>query len=151
MTSKPSNTNYPKASEWRGQSLNLTVGSFTLFFQYVMILVIHLTGSGLKMDTTILGVYSDGVPPLPIPNREVKPVSADGTAEMWESRSTPTFKKSLIPYGVRLFFICIYLISGLLNSTHTENTSVNSYLRFFNLYFPTIYLSFIHFVYLCRL
>ena len=105
MTSKPSNTNYPKASEWRGQSLNLTVGSFTLFFQYVMILVIHLTGSGLKMDTTILGVYSDGVPPLPIPNREVKPVSADGTAEMWESRSTPTFKKSLIPNGVRLFFI----------------------------------------------
>ena len=26
------------------------------------------------------GVYSDGDPPLPIPNREVKPVSADGTA-----------------------------------------------------------------------
>ena len=26
------------------------------------------------------GGYSDGVPPLPIPNREVKPVSADGTA-----------------------------------------------------------------------
>ena len=26
------------------------------------------------------GGYSNGVPPLPIPNREVKPVSADGTA-----------------------------------------------------------------------
>ena len=26
------------------------------------------------------GGYSDGAPPLPIPNREVKPVSADGTA-----------------------------------------------------------------------
>ena len=26
------------------------------------------------------GGYSDGVPPLPIPNREVKPVCADGTA-----------------------------------------------------------------------
>ena len=26
------------------------------------------------------GGYSDGVPPLPIPNREVKPVRADGTA-----------------------------------------------------------------------
>ncbi len=26
------------------------------------------------------GDYSDGVPPLPIPNREVKPASADGTA-----------------------------------------------------------------------
>jgi len=27
-----------------------------------------------------LGDYSIGVPPLPIPNREVKPDSADGTA-----------------------------------------------------------------------
>ena len=28
----------------------------------------------------ILGGYSGGAPPLPIPNREVKPASADGTA-----------------------------------------------------------------------
>ena len=28
-----------------------------------------------------LGGYSGGVPPLPIPNREVKPSCADGTAE----------------------------------------------------------------------
>ena len=27
-----------------------------------------------------LGDYCGGVPPLPIPNREVKPASADGTA-----------------------------------------------------------------------
>ena len=40
------------------------------------------------------GVYSDGDPPLPIPNREVKPVSADGTAERWESRSMPDLEKS---------------------------------------------------------
>ena len=32
------------------------------------------------------GGYSVGDPPLPIPNREVKPYSADGTAERWESR-----------------------------------------------------------------
>ena len=31
-----------------------------------------------------LGDYSDGVPPLPIPNREVKPASADGTAIVGE-------------------------------------------------------------------
>ena len=31
-----------------------------------------------------LGGYSDGVPPLPIPNREVKPVRADGTAQVGE-------------------------------------------------------------------
>ena len=32
------------------------------------------------------GGYSAGVPPLPIPNREVKPGHADGTAQQWESR-----------------------------------------------------------------
>ena len=33
-----------------------------------------------SMSSHILGGYCDGVPPLPIPNREVKPVCADGTA-----------------------------------------------------------------------
>ena len=32
------------------------------------------------MSSLISGGYCDGVPPLPIPNREVKPVCADGTA-----------------------------------------------------------------------
>ncbi len=32
------------------------------------------------MSKFISGGYSVGVPPLPIPNREVKPVRADGTA-----------------------------------------------------------------------
>ena len=40
-----------------------------------------------------LGGYCGGVPPLPIPNREVKPASADGTAAMWESRSPPTYPR----------------------------------------------------------
>jgi hypothetical protein len=48
-----------------------------------------------------LGDYSGGVPPLPIPNREVKPASADGTA-LWESRSSPTlikgFSQKLDPF-----------------------------------------------------
>jgi hypothetical protein len=30
--------------------------------------------------------------PLPIPNREVKPDCADGTAVMWESMSSPFFE-----------------------------------------------------------
>ncbi len=39
------------------------------------------------------GLVSEGVPPVPIPNTEVKPFSADGTARatVWESRSTPGF------------------------------------------------------------
>ena len=32
--------------------------------------------------------------PLPIPNRVVKPACADGTAVMWESMSSPFFRKT---------------------------------------------------------
>src|SRR3984893_408768 len=37
------------------------------------------------------GGFSEGETPLPIPNREVKPLSADGTwlARAWESRTPP--------------------------------------------------------------
>ena len=41
------------------------------------------------MSDVISGGYSVRVPPLPIPNREVKPHRADGTAYKWESRSPP--------------------------------------------------------------
>ncbi len=38
------------------------------------------------------GDHSRGVPPVPIPNTEVKPSCADGTAvRPWESRSLPGF------------------------------------------------------------
>ena len=38
-----------------------------------------------------LGLVSERDPPVPIPNTEVKPFSADGTARVavWESRSRP--------------------------------------------------------------
>src|SRR5215813_12591610 len=38
--------------------------------------------------------HSEGETPLPIPNRAVKPLSADGTwrATSWESRSPPVFR-----------------------------------------------------------
>src|SRR5207302_7884092 len=41
----------------------------------------------------VSGGYGEGETPLPIPNREVKPLSADGTwlARAWESRSPPVF------------------------------------------------------------
>jgi hypothetical protein len=43
-----------------------------------------------------------GDTPLPIPNREVKPASADGTAgeTLWESRSSPIF----LSYRLQLMF-----------------------------------------------
>ena len=41
-----------------------------------------------------LGGHSGGVTPDPIPNSEVKPSSADGTARetVWESRTPPGIK-----------------------------------------------------------
>jgi hypothetical protein len=41
--------------------------------------------------STDSGGYGEGETPLPIPNRAVKPLSADGTwpARAWESRSPP--------------------------------------------------------------
>ena len=40
----------------------------------------------------ILGGYSSGVPPLPIPNREVKPAGADGTAKQCGRVGSRPFK-----------------------------------------------------------
>ena len=39
----------------------------------------------------VLGDHGEGVTPVPIPNTEVKPFSADGTAwvTVWESRTLP--------------------------------------------------------------
>ncbi len=40
----------------------------------------YYPGSDLWEPGKTLGDYSNGAPPLPIPNREVKPISANGTA-----------------------------------------------------------------------
>ena len=47
----------------------------------------------IKILIIFPGDYSEGVTPVPIPNTEVKPLSADGTvwATAWESRSLPGF------------------------------------------------------------
>ena len=78
-----------------------------------------------QLSILLNGVYSDGDPPLPIPNREVKPVSADGTAERWESRSMPDLEKSDsneslffydvngIPFSIFSIFNCKFYILNL--------------------------------------
>ena len=38
--------------------------------------------------------------PLPIPNREVKPACADGTAILWESMSPPFFENPFSNEGI---------------------------------------------------
>jgi hypothetical protein len=54
-----------------------------------------LKGSGWPVTGSLLkkvpGDHSGGATPVPIPNTEVKPTSADGTwgATPWESRTSP--------------------------------------------------------------
>ena len=47
-----------------------------------------------------LGDRSEGVPPVPIPNTEVKPLSPDGTAcaSVWESRKSPNYSSCPTAY-----------------------------------------------------
>ena len=64
--------------------------------------------SGYAKPYKISGDYGERDPPVPIPNTEVKPFSADGTwlETTWESRTLPdSMKKELTSYGVGSFFI----------------------------------------------
>ena len=69
-TPKPSVTNCPDAFVWR-------VGVAVAVLASVSVCVFFLS---LTVMSPISGGYSAGVPPLPIPNRAVKPGRADGTA-----------------------------------------------------------------------
>ena len=72
--SKPSETNLPKLSE--GDSREGPIREKTAESRFKTIF--H------AKDQDIQGGYSTGDPPLPIPNREVKPRHADGTAPVGE-------------------------------------------------------------------
>jgi hypothetical protein len=50
-----------------------------------------------------LGNHGEGETPVPIPNTEVKPFSADGTAwvTVWESRTLPRLKFVLAKAGIQ--------------------------------------------------
>ena len=80
VISKSSSTNYPN-------------GFFTVNLSHIRKMSSY-TASADKSErlryieaNVLLGGYSSEVPPLPIPNREVKLTNADGTAVFpWESR-----------------------------------------------------------------
>ena len=64
--------------------------------------------SGYAKPYKISGDYGERDPPVPMPNTEVKPFSADGTwlETTWESRTLPdSMKKESTPYGGGFFFI----------------------------------------------
>jgi hypothetical protein len=85
------------------------------------------------------GGFSLGVTPLPIPNREVKPQHADGTAcaGVWESRSLPRF--ILIPifdrdFFCNTFFLCFGKKIFSIISNHRIQLYFNLHLSVYNLF-----------------
>ena len=63
---------------------------------------VQFSGPGeTPRSVTSFGGNSEGVTPLPIPNREVKPLSADGTwlERAWESRSPPALIERAVLRG----------------------------------------------------
>jgi hypothetical protein len=56
----------------------------------------------------VSGGYGVGETPLPIPNRAVKPHSADGTwpARAWESRSPPVLSSRAAREAARRRYVC---------------------------------------------
>ena len=75
--------------------------------------------------THFFGGYSEGETPVPIPNTEVKLLSADGTAleTGWESRSPPGFISN--PSSHEGFFIWDYrLRNSLVSSCLNRNFAI---------------------------
>src|ERR1700710_1580937 len=72
-------------------------GYFYLQYPYLACAVFKLHRASRKIPV----VHSERETPLPIPNRAVKPFSADGTwgATPWESRSPPVLLCSPRPHG----------------------------------------------------
>ena len=110
MTSKPSATNCPRLSlvwlmfsvVWYCMSCSventdgyvirsLLVAIGHLYLRTVLVLPVQAFFLWCAAKDTS-GGYCGGVPPLPIPNREVKPDRADGTAHPRESRSPPFYE-----------------------------------------------------------
>ena len=79
---------------------------------------------GLHKPFTVSGDNGERDPPVPIPNTEVKPFSADGTwlETTWESRTLPdSMKKELTPYGVGSFSFHLQRLSP--KSSLTERST----------------------------
>ena len=103
-------------SRWRHSRAILITRTFTLsgdYFHWLSVVVKQsLRSIGIKK---LKGVYGKGDPPLPIPNREVKPFSADGTADRWESRKMPnldgeSYRDVTLSFCVLLSLVSSYLI-----------------------------------------
>ena len=65
----------------------------------------------MSINKRYFGGYNVGDPPLPIPNREVKPNRADGTAYSGRVGSCQFWRRLLVVrLRVFFFFIAIYIV-----------------------------------------
>ena len=94
----------------------------------------------IACSNDISGGYSDGVPPLPIPNREVKHDRADGTAHPRESRSPPFYESPEFIMNSGLFCVStladLYSLATILLCYHTL------FFRLFSLFYSYKFLTF---------
>ena len=65
------------------------------------------TGFDIMKRLVLLGGYSSEVPPLPIPNREVKLTNADGTAYLSGRVGSRLFKEQIERFAP---FFCWYMV-----------------------------------------
>ena len=91
--SKPSTTNCPKLHAAAQVELMLPRAlQGRIYLKLCLLLKMKYTARRC-MFKRYSGGYSTVVPPLPIPNREVKHSRADGTAHPRESRSPPFYER----------------------------------------------------------
>ena len=101
------------------------------------------SGKGLPGDN------SGGAPPLPIPNREVKPARADGTAHVWESRSLPVFLQGNHPRMVPFFLSLSAVDVPIICSGHIKAVPQNRPLSFFLLIHAIFFSPFANHIPIC--
>ena len=89
--------------------------------------------------TVIFGGYSGGVPPLPIPNREVKPACADGTAMQCGRVGSRLFSSGVLRQRCpgTPFFVAV---TGVLSPVPLARTLC----FFFFFFFLVLFLSILH-------
>ena len=80
-----------------------------------------IRSAGVRFEDIDSGGYSCGAPPLPIPNREVKPARADGTAPQSGRVGRRRLREGLLagfPAGRFLFFCASSVYLSMINTFH---------------------------------
>ena len=86
---------------------------------------VSIRGTCEKEETS--GGYCGGVPPLPIPNREVKPTYADGTAMQCGRVGSRLLFKSKSSLEDSNIFGAFLFLSVLLKYSHQQRVNAHKY------------------------